>query len=121
MPRQRLEEALKQPFHALSEASKWAVVRAMARLCGSRKPLDRVYRSERPQCGARTRKGTPCKAPAVLDFAYGCYIRNGRCRMHGGLSTGPRTEAGRQRIAETSRQRMLARHAARRARQESEK
>ncbi|HAT9261852.1 TPA: hypothetical protein JBC17_11265 [Legionella pneumophila subsp. pneumophila] len=29
-----------------------------------------------PRCGARTRKGTTCKAPAVL--------RKNRCRMHGG-------------------------------------
>lgn len=39
-------------------------------------------------CGARTRKGTPCKRRDLHD--------NGRCRMHGGLSTGPRTEAGKQ-------------------------
>lgn len=32
-----------------------------------------------PRCGARTRKGTPCQAPAMA---------NGRCRMHGGKSTG---------------------------------
>lgn len=31
------------------------------------------------RCGAKTRKGTPCKAPAMT---------NGRCRMHGGKSTG---------------------------------
>jgi hypothetical protein len=41
------------------------------------------------QCGARTRTGTPCKGPAM---------RNGRCRMHGGASTGPRTLEGLQRI-----------------------
>lgn len=35
-----------------------------------------------PRCGARTRQGVPCKAPAMA---------NGRCRMHGGKSTGPRT------------------------------
>ena len=29
-----------------------------------------------PRCGAKTRKGTPCEAPAVTDKA--------RCRMHGG-------------------------------------
>jgi uncharacterized protein YjcR len=32
-----------------------------------------------PRCGAKTRKGTPCKSPAM---------KNGRCRMHGGMSTG---------------------------------
>jgi hypothetical protein len=29
--------------------------------------------------------------------------RNGRCRMHGGLSTGPRTEEGLQRTLEAMR------------------
>ncbi len=32
-----------------------------------------------PRCGAKTRKGTPCQAPAMA---------NGRCRMHGGCSPG---------------------------------
>ena len=41
-----------------------------------------------PRCGAKTRKGTPCKAPAMS---------NGRCRMHGGKSTGPRTPEGLER------------------------
>jgi hypothetical protein len=38
------------------------------------------------RCGARTRKCTPCGCPAVRGKR--------RCRMHGGLSTGPRTAAG---------------------------
>jgi hypothetical protein len=37
------------------------------------------------KCGAKTRRATACLAPAMP---------NGRCRMHGGLSTGPRTAAG---------------------------
>ena len=41
-----------------------------------------------PRCGARTRKRTPCKAPAMA---------NGRCRLHGGKSTGPRTLEGLER------------------------
>ena len=41
-----------------------------------------------PRCGAKTRSGTPCKAPAMA---------NGRCRMHGGKSTGPRTPKGLER------------------------
>ena len=81
---------------------------------GYRKPLDRVFRSERPPCGARCRDGHPCQAPAMLDRDYGCYIANGRCRLHGGLSTGPRTAAGRRRIAQAARKRMKARHRARR-------
>jgi hypothetical protein len=38
-----------------------------------------------PRCGAKTRRVTPCQAPAMA---------NGRCRMHGGKSTGPRTPEG---------------------------
>jgi hypothetical protein len=40
------------------------------------------------RCGAKTRRGTPCKGPAMT---------NGRCRMHGGTSTGPRTPEGLER------------------------
>ena len=48
-------------------------------------------------CGARTRKGTPCKARAVPGKK--------RCRFHGGFSTGPKTPEGRERIAEAQRTR----------------
>ena len=41
-----------------------------------------------PRCGAKTREGTPCRGPAMA---------NGRCRMHGGKSTGPRTPEGLER------------------------
>ena len=41
------------------------------------------------RCEAKTRKGTPCQCPAM---------KNGRCRLHGGLSTGPKTAEGIQRI-----------------------
>jgi len=41
-----------------------------------------------PRCGAKTRKGTQCRAPAMA---------NGRCRMYGGKSTGPRTPEGLER------------------------
>lgn len=42
-------------------------------------------------CGAKTRKDTPCK---ITDLR-----RGGRCKFHGGGSTGPRTEAGKLRSA----------------------
>jgi hypothetical protein len=42
-------------------------------------------------CGARTRAGTPCKR---RDLYW-----SGRCRLHGGLSTGPRTQAGKAKAA----------------------
>lgn len=41
-----------------------------------------------PRCGAKTRKSTPCRQPAM---------KNGRCRLHGGKSTGPRTPEGLER------------------------
>jgi hypothetical protein len=43
-----------------------------------------------PRCGAKNRAGCPCRAPAM---------KNGRCRMHGGKSTGPKTAEGRARIS----------------------
>lgn len=42
-----------------------------------------------PRCGAKTRKGTSCLAPAM---------KNGRCRLHGGKSTGPKTTEGIEKI-----------------------
>ena len=58
------------------------------------------------RCGARARSrgGQPCLAPPVLDPETGL-PRNGRCKLHGGRSTGPRTAEGRQRIAEAQRRR----------------
>ena len=43
------------------------------------------------RCGARTKSGGKCQRPAVK--------RSGRCTRHGGKSTGPRTQAGRDKIA----------------------
>lgn len=40
-------------------------------------------------CGAKCKRtGLPCQGPAMA---------NGRCRMHGGKSTGPRTPEGKER------------------------
>ena len=43
------------------------------------------------RCDAKTRRGTPCQCPANK--------KNGRCRLHGGASTGAKTEEGRARIS----------------------
>lgn len=43
------------------------------------------------RCGARTKTGGECQRPAVK--------KTGRCTRHGGKSTGPRTQAGRDKIA----------------------
>ncbi len=56
--------------------------------------------NKKTNCGAYARStGKPCQAGA---------LRNGRCRNHGGLSTGPKTLEGRRSIAEATRQRMLS-------------
>src|SRR5262249_41229321 len=47
-----------------------------------------------PRCGAKTRAGTACRAPAMWSKRTGRYTR---CRMHGGASTGPRTPEGLER------------------------
>lgn len=45
--------------------------------------------SKAPRCGARNRRGNDCQCPAMA---------NGRCRLHGGLSTGAKTPEGIERI-----------------------
>ena len=55
-----------------------------------------IPKSQRPRCGAQTRKGPPCRAPAVWDKEHD-RPRNGRCRVHGGLSSGPKTLEGKLR------------------------
>ncbi len=65
-------------------------------------------RSEWPRCGARTRSGRRCKARPVRHPRWPDMPRNGRCRLHGGLSTGPRTPEGRRRIGEAARSRYAA-------------
>ena len=51
-------------------------------------------------CDAYARStGNPCQAKA---------LPNGRCKNHGGMSTGPKTLEGRQAIAEATRQRMAS-------------
>jgi len=46
----------------------------------SKKTKRPLAKNGRELCGAKTRAGTPCKNGAMA---------NGRCRMHGGKSTGP--------------------------------
>jgi len=44
------------------------------------------------RCGAKTKAtGRPCKRKDIYA--------NGRCKLHAGLSTGPRTEAGKKKSA----------------------
>ncbi len=43
------------------------------------------------RCGAKTRAGTPCKLNSIYS--------NGRCKFHGGLSTGAKTKEGKAKVA----------------------
>jgi hypothetical protein len=46
-------------------------------------------------CEARTQRGTACRCKALA---------NGRCRLHGGLSTGPKTLRGKLKALQNLRQ-----------------
>ena len=46
-------------------------------------------------CGAKTRAGTPCKRTDIW--------RNGRCKYHGGMSTGPTTIEGKKKASQNWR------------------
>jgi hypothetical protein len=67
------------------------------RALGLRGDRSTLPRRERPMCGARNRQGNPCSVRVELGKR--------RYRFHGGLSTGPKTAAGRARIAEAQRRR----------------
>lgn len=56
------------------------------------------------RCGAATRRGTPCQCKPEPGME--------RCKLHGGRSTGPRTEAGREAIRESNRRRAQKRRSA---------
>jgi hypothetical protein len=45
------------------------------------------------QCGAKNRQGTPCCLSP---------LKNGRCRFHGGKSTGPRTVEGKKKSSQNA-------------------
>jgi hypothetical protein len=68
----------------------------------------RISRNRRDVCGAKTRRNTPCQAPPVWNKSQGKAV-NGRCKLHGGLATGPKTEAGREAIRASNRRRALKR------------
>lgn len=62
------------------------------------------YRKSRPfpeiclgmKCEAKTRSGLPCKND-------GTNWRNGRCKFHGGASTGPITEEGKKKVSKNAK------------------
>lgn len=60
-------------------------------MCAKHSQLGSCTYNEPVYCGARTRKGTPCLRKDIY--------RNGRCKLHGGWSTGPKSKKGRAQSA----------------------
>ncbi len=91
---------VREARHTKQAASEWArVLSESGTRCGfSARHIRRTLRFLAPKCGARCKRtGKPCTRRVVLG--------NVRCRLHGGLSTGPATAAGRARISESNRRR----------------
>lgn len=104
----------------LAAGFEWLGDPRYARRCRNRADFQERYRTrrepvtpkaERPRCGATTRKGTPCRAPVVWNATTNT-PQNGRCRLHGGLSTGARTEEGREACIRSNRRRGILRRLA---------
>jgi hypothetical protein len=72
-------------------------VRARVRVSRALTPADAQAARDMRLCMARTRQGHPC----TRRVAPG----RDRCVSHGGGSTGPRTQAGKERIAAAQRER----------------
>lgn len=68
-----------------------------ARACHGVLSFTAPTNAARTRCNAKTRDGHPCRAKSEPGRA--------RCRLHGGLSTGPKSAEGRERIATAQRQR----------------
>ena len=63
-----------------------------------------MERKHRPFCGAKTRKGAPCQAKVYWPYEWDAPAK--KCRMHGGLSTGPTKAEGMERLAKSAKKNM---------------
>lgn len=68
----------------------------------SKQIQERADSKRRVLCGAKTRKGTSCQNKSEPGRK--------RCKLHGGMSTGPKTAEGRKRISDAQRQRWGTHH-----------
>jgi len=76
---------------ALTKLLRNLVAEHTAELARERATVPSVQHPPGATCGAKTRRGTRCKRKDLYA--------SGRCPLHGGLSTGPRTAAGKARSA----------------------
>ena len=98
-----------EPARAAQFAAQWALPpglihqprRVFMAWISARREAEQALQAARPvfpahcrglTCGAKTRKGTPCQRRDL-------YGPGARCRLHGRLSTGPKTPEGKQRAA----------------------
>lgn len=105
---QRMCSALGLPYFARpkARAGEWGFTRTQKTVSGQQfeTELDPARKKRRASntkppivCGAKTRRGNPCRLKAEPGKL--------RCKFHGGKSTGPRTQEGRKRISEAQRRR----------------
>jgi len=114
--RPRVMEWLEQ-VDAKAEAAAQAKSEAAKSRRKMREARRQAWRAEReagpkqvkPVCGARNRSGQPCQSKKLL--------RGGKCKFHGGMSTGPKTPEGLARCAEAGRRTAALRRARDRVRQ----
>lgn len=81
----QLREHINFLVHQLNFTYKKAVAHASA---ANRRARNKPMPGER--CGAMTRRKTSCMCKALA---------NGRCKLHGGLSTGPKSPEGKNKSA----------------------
>jgi len=96
--RMKVEGAMVHGFH--STFRDWASEVANAPHEVAEMSLSHKVGRYRQRCGAKTRKGHPCKMMSEAGKR--------RCKYHGGMSTGPKTPEGKARIAEAQRKRWVA-------------
>lgn len=84
--------ALENPFYSSASSARGSSTKAQ--------PRDK---RGKPICGAKNRKGNPCHSKQLL--------KNGRCKFHGGMSTGPRSPEGKERIRQAQKKRWQKWHA----------
>ncbi|OHC43068.1 MAG: hypothetical protein A2092_18005 [Rhodobacteraceae bacterium GWE1_64_9] len=106
---QRMAEVLPLPdfFTPVCARTGWGVIadldcnaRLAAEIAAWRARHDARQARKRQTCGAKTRKGTPCRSLSEPGKR--------RCKFHGGKSTGAKTPEGRERIAQAQRRRWAA-------------
>lgn len=97
---ERQEQLPQRPSRALGNILKALRVR---KFYERRLVFEGPYEALRPSkrapitCGAKTRSGGSCHKSPLAG--------KNRCRLHGGLSTGPRTSAGRAKCSEAASKR----------------